>query len=124
MELIVHTSSLILGRGKSPLAGKSNGARSAGSKTIVSAMVFVIPAMREKGVVIDASYENRVAKKASARFLTTQVIPTVKDGVVHCECGEAMTVVNYVAFPSGDRWQFWRCVVHANHITAALPIPR
>jgi len=63
-----------------------------------------------------------VVAKKTPRFLATQVVPTVDDGVVLCECGERMTVVHYTAFPSGDRWTFWRCVVHENHVTAALPL--
>lgn len=63
-----------------------------------------------------------MATKKTPRFLTTQVVPSVEDGVVRCECGAEMTVVHYTAFPSGDRWTFWRCVVHENHITAALPL--
>ena len=63
-----------------------------------------------------------MAKNAPTHFLATQVVPTVKDGVVICECGQRMTVVNYTSYPSRDRWQFWRCIVHDKHITAALPL--
>jgi len=64
------------------------------------------------------------AKHAPTAFLGRQVVPEVVNGVVMCSCGFPMGVVNYVQFPSQQRWHFYRCVDNPDHVSAALPLEK
>lgn len=62
------------------------------------------------------------ATTTPSAFAVTYVVPSVEGDSVVCECGAQMRLVNYVSYPGGKRWIFYKCVQQDTHITAALPL--
>ncbi len=51
------------------------------------------------------------------------VTPTVREGLVFCDCHAEMESIRHVDLESWAVWLWWRCLDDPGHVSHAVPVP-